>query len=83
MRPSANPKLINALGGEVKARRDELDLTQEDIAHRCGIDRPFVTLIEGGKKQPTISTLYKLSMALELTFGEFASRIEARYRAVP
>jgi predicted transcriptional regulator len=79
MRPSRNSTLIDALAAEVKARRQELDLTQEDLAGRCEIDRPFISLIEVGRKQPTISVLYKISVALELTFGEFCDRIEVRY----
>ncbi len=80
MRPSGDKQLIEALGSEVRARRNELKLTQEDVAGRCDLDRPYVTLIEAGRKQPTLSVLFKLALALELNFGEFASRVEARYR---
>jgi len=84
MRPSRNQDLIDALAIEVKARRLELQLTQEDLAGRCELDRPFISLIEVGRKQPTISVLYKISAALELTFGEFCDRVETRYiRAQP
>ncbi|MFG6431860.1 helix-turn-helix domain-containing protein [Roseateles sp. LYH14W] len=79
MRPSRNQKLIEALAVEIKARRQELALTQEDLAGRCDLDRPFISLIEVGKKQPTISVLYRLSSALELSFAEFAGRVESRY----
>ena len=79
MRPSRNPELIAALGIEVKARRTELEMTQEDLAGRMGIDRPFISLIEVGRKQPTISVLYALAAALELRLEEFAARIDARY----
>lgn len=79
MRPSRNQSLIDALAIEVKARRLELELTQEDLAGRCEIDRPFISLIEVGRKQPTISVLYKIARALELTFGEFCDRVETRY----
>jgi transcriptional regulator with XRE-family HTH domain len=79
MRPSRNLALISALGVEVKARRAELELTQEDVAGRMSIDRPFITLIEAGRKQPTISVLYALARALELSFGELAARVEARH----
>ena len=65
---------------EVKARRYELKLTQEDLAGRCEIDRPFISLIEVGKKQPTISVLYRIAMALELSFEEFSRRVDRRYR---
>ncbi|MGY4830474.1 helix-turn-helix transcriptional regulator [Sphaerotilaceae bacterium SBD11-9] len=71
--------MISALGIEVKARRTELELTQEDLAGRMAIDRPFVSLIEVGRKQPTISVLYSLATALELTFEQLAARVEARY----
>lgn len=79
MRPSRNQKLIEALAVEIKARRQELALTQEDLAGRCDLDRPFISLIEVGKKQPTISVLYRLASALELSFSEFAGRVESRY----
>jgi transcriptional regulator with XRE-family HTH domain len=83
MRPSRNQALIDALAVEVKVRRLELKLTQEDLAGRCEIDRPFISLIEVGRKQPTISVLYRISVALELTFGEFCDRVEVRYLTAP
>lgn len=61
-------------------RRSELALSQEDVAGRCELDRPFITLIEVGRKQPTISVLYRLAAALELSLGEFCQRVENRYR---
>jgi len=70
MRPSRNPELIAALGLEVKARRTELELTQEEVAGRMDIDRPYITLIEVGRKQPTISVLYALSAALARIFHQ-------------
>jgi len=79
MRPSRNQKLIEALAVEIKARRQELALTQEDLAGRCELDRPFISLIEVGKKQPTISVLYRLASALELSFADFAERVDSRY----
>jgi transcriptional regulator with XRE-family HTH domain len=64
---------------EVKVRRQELNFTQEDLAGRCDLDRPYISLIEVGKKQPTISVLYRIATALELPFGDFCSRIETRH----
>jgi transcriptional regulator with XRE-family HTH domain len=81
MRPSRNQALIDALAVEVKVRRQELAFTQEDLAGRCELDRPFISLIEVGKKQPTISVLYRIATALDLPFGDFCERIDARYRA--
>jgi transcriptional regulator with XRE-family HTH domain len=80
MRPSRNQPLVDALAVEVKARRAELGYTQEDLAGRCELDRPFISLIEVGRKQPTVSVLYALARGLGLSFGEFADRIERRHK---
>jgi transcriptional regulator with XRE-family HTH domain len=80
MRPSRNQSLVDALAIEVKARRAELRYTQEDLAGRCELDRPYISLIEVGRKQPTISVLYSLSRGLGLSFGDFADRIDRRLK---
>jgi transcriptional regulator with XRE-family HTH domain len=80
MRPSRNSEFVSGLGVEVKVRRGELELTQEDLAGRMEIDRPYISLVEVGRKQPTISVLYALAGALEMRFEEFARRVDARYR---
>jgi transcriptional regulator with XRE-family HTH domain len=80
MRPSRNQELINALAIEIKTRRLELQFSQEDLAGRCDLDRPFISLIEVGKKQPTISVLFRLAVALDLTFEAFSGRVERRYQ---
>jgi transcriptional regulator with XRE-family HTH domain len=79
MRPSKNPELMEALAVEVKVRRSELALTQEDLAGRADIDRPYVSMIEVGRKQPTLSVLYKLAKGLDFTLAELADRVEKRY----
>ena len=79
MRPSTNQSLMEALALELKARRQELGLTQEDLAGRCNLDRPYISLIEVARKQPTLSVLYRLAEALELPLGNFMARIQARY----
>lgn len=76
MRPSTNPILLKALAAALKERRNELGLTQEDVAGAAGIDRPYVTLIEAARKQPTISVLWRLAVAIDLTPPDFAKRIE-------
>jgi transcriptional regulator with XRE-family HTH domain len=73
------PALIEALGQEIKARRLELGLTQEDLATDIGIDRPFVSLMEVGKKQPSLSVLFRVALGLDLTLAELVGRVERRY----
>lgn len=79
MRPSKNIMLIDALGIELKVRRQELGLTQEDLAGRCELDRPYLSLLEVGRKQPTISVLLLLADGLELSLSNLMKRVQARY----
>ncbi len=83
MRPSRNPLLIEALATEIKARRNELGLTQEGLANAVDLDRPYVTLLESAKKQPTISVVWLLARGLELSASELVKRVETRYARSP
>lgn len=80
MRPSRNALLLQALGTALKERRSELGLTQEDVAGAAEIDRPFITLIESARKQPTVSVLWRLATAVDLTPAEFVARVDKRYQ---
>ena len=79
MRPSKNQPLISALATEIKLRRQELGFTQEDLAGVCQLDRPYISLIEVGSKQPTISVLLRLAEGLQYPLGDFMGRVEQRY----
>ena len=79
MRQSTDYELMTALALEMKVRRKELGLSQEDLAGRCDLDRPYISLIEVARKQPTLSVLYRLSEALELPLGSFMERVQERY----
>lgn len=79
MRPSKNPDLIEALALEVKVRREELALTQEDLAGRMQMDRPYISMIEVARKQPTLSVLYRLAQGLDLSLSALMERVEKRY----
>lgn len=82
MRPSRNALLLQAFGAALKERRSELGLTQEDVAGVAEIDRPYITLIESARKQPTISVLWRLAAAIDLTPGEFVARVDQRYQNI-
>jgi transcriptional regulator with XRE-family HTH domain len=83
MRASRNSLLIQALATTIKARRLELKLTQEALADLVDLDRPFITLIEAGKKQPTVSVLWRLAGGLQLTVSELTASVDERLARMP
>lgn len=52
------------IGRHVVAHRTERDLTQEDVASRCGISRQSLSLIERGVAAPRWDTLYAIAGVL-------------------
>jgi transcriptional regulator with XRE-family HTH domain len=76
MRPSRNVSLIQAFSAVLKARRLALGLTQEDLAGLVDLDRPYITMLEAGRKQPTLSVLWRIAAGLDLSAGDLAARID-------
>ncbi|MBG6288497.1 helix-turn-helix transcriptional regulator [Pseudomonas nitroreducens] len=54
-----------AFGKVLRKKRKELGLSQEQLAHEAEIQRNYVSLIERGINQPTITILFKLATALK------------------
>ena len=55
------------LSDAVKKRREELGLTQAEVANRAGIGQPYISKIERGIiKSPSSSTIEALAKALEM-----------------
>jgi transcriptional regulator with XRE-family HTH domain len=57
---------VGNLGKNLLAARTKLDLTQEEVADRCGVQAGEVSRIERGQRDPRVSTLEKLAAAVEL-----------------
>ncbi|MEX2448010.1 MAG: helix-turn-helix transcriptional regulator [Solirubrobacterales bacterium] len=61
---------MSKLGANVRAARKQLALTQEQVADRCGVHATEVSRIEGGKRDPQVSTVLRLAKALEVKPGQ-------------
>ncbi|MBA6090655.1 helix-turn-helix domain-containing protein [Pseudomonas sp. 17391] len=53
-----------AFGKVLRKRRKDAGLTQEQLALEADIQRNYVSLIERGLNQPTITIIFKLAGAL-------------------
>jgi len=79
---SLAPSLQAALGRAVKARREELGLTQEQIALRGDLQQRWISNVETGKRDLRYSSLRRLAPLLELTMAELMGRAEASEHAI-
>ena len=62
----------------LKREREARSLSQEALAHRAGIHRTYVGLIERGLRKPTIEVGYALARALGTTLSELVREAERR-----
>ena len=58
------------LGENLKKIRTKKDITQTQLAETLGVDKSFVSNIENGKTNPTLSTITNLAQALGVSTNE-------------
>lgn len=61
---------LQLLGRAIKARRKQLELSQEQLAERCGFDRTYISMLERGKRNPSLLNLLRLSGGLEMPLSK-------------
>ena len=66
-----------AFGRVLRALRLERGLSQEALALEAGIQRNYVSLIERGINQPTITIIFKLAAAMEVKPSQLIELAEA------
>lgn len=59
-----NEKLLKEIGSKIIKLREELEMTQEELAYNAGIDRTYISGIEKGERNISVTTYTKLAEAL-------------------
>ncbi|WLV24600.1 helix-turn-helix transcriptional regulator [Aciduricibacillus chroicocephali] len=65
-------------GKVLKEFRKERKLSQEELAFICGLDRTYISLMERGKRKPTITTIFVLAAGLEILPSLLVSKTEQK-----
>ena len=61
---------------QANVRLTELAHSQEALALICGLDRTFISLLERGQRQPTLSSIFAIADALEITPSIMLANVE-------
>lgn len=61
------PKLF---GEKIRAERQRLGLSQEQLAEKCELDRTYISGIERGRRNPSLKNMGKIAQSLELSLSE-------------
>lgn len=63
-------------GSELRKMRKERGLTQEELAARADIERTFVSFLERGLRQPTLTSILKIAGGLGVSAASIVDAVE-------
>ncbi len=69
---------VKVFGQVLRTFREKKGISQEKLAEYSELHPTFISMLETGKKQPTITTLFKLSKALEINVHDLIKEVENR-----
>ena len=70
-----------ALGRALRRLRHAAGLSQEQLGLEADVQRNFISLIETGQNQPTITTISKLARALGMKASELVAEAERHVKS--
>lgn len=73
-------KLLDAVAAHIakilREEREKRGLSMNAVAERSGLSQPMVSLVERELRNPTIDTLLRLAIALELDLADVVARAQ-------
>lgn len=72
----ANDPALVALGAAIRAARVERGISQEELAHKAGTDRSYLSSIERGAQNPGIVSILRMAHAMDMTATELFAEAE-------
>lgn len=66
------------VGLNLRKYRDELGLSQEGLAFECGLHRTYVSGVERGVRNPTVTVLAKIAKALKVEPSKLLEPVRER-----
>ena len=69
-------KILRALGRLVRERRTALGISQEELGLRANLDRTYISGVERGVRNPSLTALTSLAKGLDLTVSTLLNNLE-------
>jgi transcriptional regulator with XRE-family HTH domain len=69
-------RILRALGILVKKQRMLLKLSQEELGFRANLDRTYISGVERGVRNPSLTALVSLASGLGITVSELVENLE-------
>ncbi len=66
----SNAVLPKKVGRRIQKRRQEIGLTQEELAEKVNLSRAYIGFIEQGRSTPSLEVLSKIAKTLKVNVSE-------------
>jgi transcriptional regulator with XRE-family HTH domain len=60
----------------IKDLRNKKSLSQDELSDKTGLDRTYISLLERGKRNPSLLTILKICKALDILPSELMIKLE-------
>ena len=67
----SRPNILMKLGQKIRDLRMEKNITQAELASKCGFEKGSMSRIESGQRNMSTMTLLRISEALDVHIKEF------------
>jgi len=74
----SNKHLVAAFSETLREERERLGMTQEDLAARADVSARFISFLETGRRQPSLSTIGAVSVGLGLPMSALIAAVEEK-----
>ena len=64
------------VGKHLKEIRIQKELSQEELSLQAGLDRSYISMVERGKRNPTLLVIFKICEVLEILPHDLIKNIE-------
>lgn len=71
MTTSNSENIKKKFGGRLRQIRQNMGLSQEELAHLCNLDRSYVGGVERGERNISLVNIHKIANALNISPREF------------
>lgn len=65
-----------AFGRILRRLRTDAGLTQEELGFEADLRRTYISILELGQQQPTLTTIIKIAKALKVSAQQFVALVE-------
>ncbi len=67
---------LKAFGQIVRHRRQEIGISQEELGYRSGLDRTYISGLERGVRNPSLTALVSLSQGFGISVSNLTALLE-------